>query len=160
MVTFRWQRPKSSGDRVAHISSNLLLYEYEVSGFHARYCLGRLVIYPHLIQLNQIQSPWRRDQRFPPKHRCKNSKDHNVSLYSVAFACINLVNTRIFTLKLPGLVTRVLAGRPGFDSKQGQGGFDSSQRLRQLWGPPQPLIQWVPESPPLDTKRPICTVHA
>ena len=67
------------------------------------------------------------------------------------------MNTIIFALKVVVVVTRVLAGRLGFDSKQGQEGFIFSTASTPALKSMQPLIQWVPESLTSDIKRPVGT---
>jgi hypothetical protein len=51
-------------------------------------------------------------------------------------------------------VTKLRAGRPGFDSRQGLGIFLFSTASRPAVGPSQPLIQWVPGVLFLGVKRP------
>jgi hypothetical protein len=60
-------------------------------------------------------------------------------------------------------VTRLRAGRPGFDSRQGQGTFGFRTARRPALRPNQPPIQWVPGgevceagySPPSSALRPV-----
>jgi hypothetical protein len=53
------------------------------------------------------------------------------------------------------LVTRLGAGRPDFDNRQGRGFFCSPPLADQLWGPPSILPdKWIPEALSPKVKRP------
>jgi hypothetical protein len=64
------------------------------------------------------------------------------------------------TLHEPGYLSRysggLPAGRPGFDSRQGQEFFLYSMASRPTLEPTQPPIQWVPEALSQGVKRPGC----
>jgi hypothetical protein len=55
-----------------------------------------------------------------------------------------------------GIVIRLRAGQPGFDSWQGQEIFLYATVSRLALGPTQPSIQWVSGAPFLGVKQPGC----
>jgi hypothetical protein len=54
------------------------------------------------------------------------------------------------------MVTRLRAGQPRFDSRQGLGIFIFATASGPGLGPTQPSIQWVPEALSPEVKRPGC----
>jgi hypothetical protein len=61
-----------------------------------------------------------------------------------------------FTFTFIFTMTRLQAGRPAFDSRQGQGFFLLATGLRPAPGSTQSPIQWVPRAPSPGITRPGC----